>query len=157
MTLSLCLLAVVSSLGVRLTTASWTDTETVGVELHAAELTEIRQLECLDVEDNLLGLLNNELLLRWQRPAGIPDTVRVDNLVTWTGGLIGGAGQTLITDGATQSRYKADLGLLGVSVDLTVTPIIGSWSGPTVGYRAANVTLLAIPIRVECRTLLGIL
>ena len=77
--------------------------------------------------------------------------------VAWRTIGLGGSGSDTITDGSTEYLYETGLNVLVVGIELRVQPRIGDWAGDEVGYRAAIISLLGIPIRVECDRLLGIL
>lgn len=142
-----------SAAGVLGTDASWTAESSRTGSFSAAKLTAVENLKCFDSKnDGLLGtpLLTNQLLLAWTPPPGL-ENAAVKYKVSWNGGLLGPKGEAIVEDGSTSYLYKAALlgSILSFSLEFKITPVVGTWEGPSQSYTASAISAL-LSITMTC-------
>lgn len=132
------------------TVARWTDQELTSTSLSALSLGPVLNPQCTD-RDTLANLLNNQVLLTWQRPTEVPDDVELEYVITWDvlGSLVGD-GSTVTTE--LSHTYQTGLALLNLRVAFTVVPRIVdvAWVGDPVEMEAAAIALIIIPVYLAC-------
>lgn len=149
-------LSLVLSTGVGVTDASWTASASTEATVTAARVGPVEALSCADSSNALLGLGQDTVRLSWRRPAGLPPETSIGYDLRWVRGSGGGAGSATVTD--TEYDLKPGTSVLDLTtIRVTITPRVGSWSGPTTGQEVSATSALGLNVRVACGKLLGIL
>ncbi|EFV92030.1 hypothetical protein ES5_07991 [Dietzia cinnamea P4] len=133
------------------TDAAWVDEEQATASFTAGTLGPVQNLECRQGATLLgLSLLENQLELSWTRPRGLPQNVPIVYEISAGSRVVGEVHETSYV-------YTARPAILDLQVTLSVVARVGSWTGPGNQYRASQLLLLGLPVRVACEKLLGVL
>ena len=127
------------------TSASWSSTNTAGSSFQAVQLGPVRNLQCADSKNPLLGIVPPEssITLFWDRPTGT-DEVPLEYIVHWKRpallGLLGAEEKTEVVNTPSYTYTTPDglnlLDLLKLTIAIDVQPQIKGtsptdpWTGP---------------------------
>lgn len=141
----------------RPTAASWTSHDAGTGSFSALDIGKVASAQCEDSRILGLGLLNNEVRLSWDSPAGLesaPDG-SVEYVVTWReSGLLHSPSGTLITTSPEYTHQARGFGLLGLTMSFTVQPRVKTnateWLGEPISAGATKVSLLGLGLIMQC-------
>ncbi|MCD2261481.1 hypothetical protein K3888_02085 [Dietzia aurantiaca] len=131
------------------TAAAWQDSNDAKSTFQALTLGPIQDPKCLD-HGTLSGLLNNEIRLTWDRPAGLNPDVNIKYRITVTQGLLGGNSKTFDVDEPSFTYLWKPSGLINLTINLSVSPFIEGWVGPAIDGTALGVSVLILGVELTC-------
>lgn len=134
------------------TAAAWTMQAPGQGSFTTVKVPQVGNLQCLDSQSPLnTGLLQTQVKLTWERPAGLPD-IPLEYLVSWQeSGLFTNSG-TFVTEDTSFVYQRGGLSLitLGVGFTIMARPVGSTWQGEPAEVDVSSVSVAILGVYLKC-------